>query len=203
MTDDARQAVLELIRETPLQLLEIQQHVAPTHQRGAEDGSSHAKPSSRPPLAIDPIDAMQAETAQIIYWSNVYGFGTGVVPYAMTPGRRGTIGQRIEFLKHADIPGWDIDNILERWMPIRNTNRKLWPTGYERTWISEIEAVAWVGKNLRTLQRWRALYPAIAATRDSETMYHLAKLSEAKRVMELAARESIANLNAQVAPDVA
>lgn len=188
MADGDRQAVLELIRETPLQLLEIQQHVAPTHQRGAEDGSSHAKPSSRPPLAIDPIDAMQAETAQIIYWSQIYGFGY-----------RGTIGQRIEFLNRTDIPDWDIDNILERWMPIRNTNRKLWPTGYERTWISEIEAVAWVGKNLRTLQRWRALYPAIAATRDGETMYHLAKLSEAKRVMELAAQERIQAVNVQVA----
>lgn len=201
MADSDRQAVLELIRETPLQLLEIQQHVAPTHQRGAEDGSSHAKPSSRPPLAIDPIDAMQAETRQIIYWSNTFGFGVRNDGWPTIV--RGTIGQRIEFLNRTDIPDWDIDNILERWMPIRNTNRKLWPTGYERTWVSEIEAVAWVGKNLRTLQRWRALYPAIAATRDGETMYHLGKLSEAKRVMELAAKESIANLNAQVAPAVA
>jgi len=186
--DDDRQAVLELIRESPLQLLEIQQHVAPTHQRGAEDGSSHAKPSSRPPLAIDPVDAIQAETAQIIYWSQVYGFGY-----------RGTIGQRIEFLKHADIPDWDIDNILERWMPIRNTNRKLWPTGYERTWISEVEAMAWVGKGLRTLQLWRAAYPVISKSSDGENMYHIGKLSEVQKAMALAASERTRKANAQVA----
>ncbi|MHD0300120.1 hypothetical protein RCF19_29890 [Rhodococcus qingshengii] len=200
MADSDRQAVLELIRETPLQLLEIQQHVAPTHQRGAEDGSSHAKPSSRPPLAIDPIDAMQAETAQIIYWSNVYGFGKGVVPYAMTPSRRGTIGQRIEFLNHADLPDWDIDNILERWMPIRNTNRKLWPTGYERTWISETEAIGVTGRKPRTLVDWRSKVDGLARNTDGGWMYHRNKLIEMVRVTDLAARERIQSIaNAQVA----
>lgn len=180
--------MLELIRETPLQLLEIQQHVAPTHQRGAEDGSSHAKPSSRPPLAIDPIDAMQVETAQIIYWSQIYGFG-----------RRGTIGQRIEFLNRTDIPDWDIDNILERWMPIRNTNRKLWPTGYERTWISEVEAVGVTGRKPRTLVDWRSKVDGLARNTDGGWMYHRNKLIEMVRVTDLAARERIQSITKESA----
>lgn len=189
MTDDDREAVVELIRESPRQLLEIQQHIAPTHRRGSEDGSSHAKPSSRPPLNIDPVDAIQAESAEIVYWSRIYGFRG-----------RGTIGQRIEHLYGVDIPDWDLVNILERWMPIRNAHRKLWPTGYERVWITEAEAIGVTGRKPRTLVDWRGKVDGLARRDESAWMYHRGKLLEMVRATDLAARKRIQSIaNAQVA----
>ncbi|WP_143545061.1 hypothetical protein [Rhodococcus sp. RS1C4] len=152
----------QLICNTPMQLLEIRQWIAPTHQRGAEDGSSHAKPSSRPPLAIDPIDALVAEEKQVLYWSNAYGFHKTWMLNGLQSYFRGTVGQRIQYLAQQDIPEWDCDNILERWQPIRALHEKRWPVADPRTWLSETEAIALVGRDKRTLRRWRASNPRIA-----------------------------------------
>ncbi|ORI11751.1 hypothetical protein BJD99_01010 [Rhodococcus sp. 1163] len=152
MEADIRSRAAVLIANTPRQIWELQQHVAPSHRRGeaGSGGGQHVKPTSRPPLSVDPIDAILDEQRELIRWSGYYGC------------TRGTVVQRVRHLLDAEMPDWDCENLVEAWGPIRSRIENRWPTdSYEPQWISERSAIEFVGRNKRTLRRWRASSPQI------------------------------------------
>lgn len=150
MNDELRTRAAALVADTPSQIWEISQRIAPTQNRGQEIGGSHLKPTSRPPLQIDPLDAVLDEQKQLVYWSTAYGC------------HRGTVTQRTRWLLDSDIPAWDMENLLERWEPIRNRSKKRWPTGIvESNWLDEFAASKLVERTPRTLRRWRTRNPRL------------------------------------------
>lgn len=149
MAPDVRYELARILDDTPLQMLEIQQHVAPTHMRGREDGSAHRKPSSRPPMNVDAFDAVRAEERQVTRWSGWLGV------------QRGSVGQRLSVIRDHiyDLPDDEVEMILSAWLQVRAYSRKRYPTEEDKMFFSTREAMVFVDKSERTLRSWAKNYP--------------------------------------------
>lgn len=195
MTSDVKFELVRILRDTPAQMLEIQQHVAPTHMRGREDGSSHRKPSSRPPMNLDAFDAVRAEEQQVKRWSAWLGV------------QRGSVGQRLSVLRACvdDLSAVEAEMILSAWLPTRAHSRKRYPTEEDKDYISVREAMAITSRSRRTLQIWAKEFPSLQRPNgrdDREVQYRSGVLRAVEAEMKRRAAErgkQIRNGNVQVA----
>ncbi|OZC84498.1 hypothetical protein CH282_15285 [Rhodococcus sp. 06-418-1B] len=190
MDTDFRSRAAILVADTPRQIWELQQHIAPTHRKGEAGGGRHVKPTSRPPLSLDPVDAILDEQRELIRWSGIYGC------------TRGNVVQRVRHLLDAEVPEWDCENLIEQWGPIRGRNSARWPIVADETqWLDEFAAAKLVECTVRTLRRWKAKNPRLARQGKTCVEYSRSGLKDMQESMLAAKQASIqAMLAAKNAP---